>query len=47
MAAVGDVERVQAPAADAGVDEVHDIAEAQPVDEVADGAAEQAARARS
>ena len=38
---VRDVERVPAQVADAGVDEVDDVAEAQPVDEVAERAAEQ------
>ena len=41
IAGVRDVERVPAQAADAGIDEVDDVAEPQPVDEVADRAAEQ------
>src|SRR6058998_2486989 len=38
---VGDVERVPAPPVDARVDEVDDIAEPQPIEEVADRPAEQ------
>ena len=40
---VGDVEGVQAQVADAHVDQVDDVPEREPVDEVADGAAEQQA----
>src|SRR6266540_845141 len=43
---VGDIERVPAPAADAGVHEVHDVAQPQPVDEVADRAADEQAQSQ-